>query len=108
VLALNDAPRELIAQSIPLAAGFTFACIVVLSLLYGSRWLHYLSITITSVLLVTLLGLNVAIVGLVDIPSSGVFLVVEMFALIILLDLVFMASFLVFEHRTFSACPPNS
>jgi hypothetical protein len=104
VLALNDAPRELIASSMPLSIGFTVATIILLSVLYGSRPVHYLAIAVTTVLLIALLGLNVAVVGLVEIPSSGLFLIIEMFALIVVLDLVYVAAVLLIERRTFTAC----
>jgi hypothetical protein len=79
---------------------FTLAAATLLSLLYGRRWTHYLSILLTCTILVLLLGLNVSTIGLVDIPSGSVYLVIELFALILALNLVYAAMFIALERKT--------
>jgi hypothetical protein len=96
----DEPPDELFRQAMPMTVLFTLAAATLLSLLYGRRWTHYLSILLTCTILVLLLGLNVSTIGLVDIPSGSVYLVIELFALILALNLVYAAMFIALERKT--------
>jgi hypothetical protein len=55
------------------------------------------AILIASALLVTLLGLNVSIMGLVYIPRGDLYRILELYGLILSLGLVYMALFAALE-----------
>lgn len=101
VVAANAPPHELFEQAMPLTLGFTVAISLFLSWLYGRNGWHFAAILLTCTLLVLLLGLNVSAIGLVYIPSSSLFLIAELFGLILALDVVYMAVFIGFERKRF-------
>lgn len=98
----NARPGELIEGALPVTAVFTISFAVILSLLYGQRLLHYGVILLTCTVLMIVLGLNVSILGLVDIPTGAFYLVMELFALIIVIMAVYAAAFIVLEKKKFS------
>ena len=101
----DEPPGELFRQAMPMTVAFTLVTATLLSLLYGRRWTHYLAILLTCTILVLLLGLNVSVIGLVDIPSGSVYLVIELFALILALNLVYVAMFIALERKTLIYTP---
>lgn len=103
LIAANGPPTELINQAGPMTAIFTLAVAIALALYYRASWRKFLALLLTSVVLVALLGLNVSTIGLVSIPGSGWFLVLEMFILIIVLNLVYVAVFTLLERRSWRA-----
>ncbi len=101
VVTANAPPNELFEQAMPLTVGFTLAMSLSVSLLYGrSRW-HFAAILLTSTLLVLLLGLNVSAIGLVYIPRGSIYVIGEMFGLILALNLVYVAVFIGLERKRF-------
>lgn len=100
VTAGNGPPDELILQAMPITVIFTLATAVIISLLYGFRWSRFGAILLTCAVLVLLLGLNVSVIGLVSIPQGSWYLVMEMFVLILLLNVVFMLSFIGLERKS--------
>jgi hypothetical protein len=48
---------------------------------------------------VLFLGLNVSAIGLVDMPRNSTYLVAELFGLIVVIDMVFAATFLMLESK---------
>lgn len=105
VLAANEPPYALFGRALPLSAAFTVAMAAWIGYRYGRGWLHYVATLVTCAVLVLLLGLNVAIIGLVEVPSSAVYLIYEMFALIVALNLVFLGAYLVLERKRFFPKP---
>ena len=99
VAASSGMPTDLLGQALPMATIFTLLMAVVITWAYGRSWVNFGAVLITSVLLVLLLGHNVFILGLVDIPRGSFYLVLEMFALIILLNVVFAVSFMGFAYK---------
>ncbi len=99
LISLNGPPHDLIAQAMPITATFTFVMALVISIIYGFRWSSFGSALLTSVVLVLLLGLNVSVIGLVDIPRGSWYLVAEMLGLILMLNVAFVASFVVLERK---------
>jgi hypothetical protein len=97
--ASGDLPMDLLGQAMPMAAVFTLLMSVVITLGYGFSWQKFGVVLLTSVLLVLLLGHNMFIIGLVDIPRGSLYLVLEMFGLIILLNVVYAAVFVLFERK---------
>jgi len=62
--------------------------------LYARTWLQYGGILFTCAVLVLLLGLNVSAIGLIEIPRSALYLVLELTGLILALNLVYVVAFL--------------
>jgi hypothetical protein len=95
----NERPTELINKSIPLTIVFIFAATIILSLLYGHNLKHYLVILLTNTILILLLGLNVSILGLIFIPTDSLYLLLELFALIVAIFVVYALVFFVLEKK---------
>jgi hypothetical protein len=86
----------------PMTAVFTLGMAAIITLLYGRSWVKFASVLLTCIVLVALLGLNVSVIGLVSIPLGSFYLIVEMFGLIVALNVVYVAVFMVLERRRFS------
>lgn len=95
LIAANGPPDELIRQALPMTALFTLSMAIVVTLLYGRDWSRFGATLLTCSVLVLLLGLNISTIGLVTIPRGSFYLVLEMFGLILLLDLVYALVFAV-------------
>ena len=95
--AAGGLPMDLLEQAMPMTAVFTLLMSVVITLGYGRSWTKFSAVLLTSILLVLLLGHNVFILGLVAIPRGSMYLVLEMFGLIILLNIVYVVAFGLFE-----------
>ena len=100
LLQRDGPPEELFRQALPMTVAFTMATTVVLSLVYRRGWRGLSAILVTSAVLVIFLGLNVSIIGLVDIPRSSVHLVLELFGLIFAIAFVYTALFVAFERKS--------
>lgn len=101
LLAANARPDELFGHATPLTATFTLVFAGFLCYRYGRTSLDYISILVTCVTLVLLLGLNVAVLGLVEIPLGSFYLIGELFALILVLNVVFAGGFWMLEQKVF-------
>lgn len=95
----NEPPNQLFGQALPMTIVFTLGTSILVSLLYGRRWKHFGAILMTCSVLVMLLGLNVSVIGLVFIPSGSIYLVAELFGLILAINLVYVAVFFVLELK---------
>jgi hypothetical protein len=69
-------------------------------LLHRRNWLRAGAVLLTCTVLVLLLGLNVSAIGLVTIPRGSVYLVAELFGLILALNVVYMAVFIGLERKS--------
>ena len=85
----NQQPAELIMSALPMTIIFTIIFSVIISKLYGSLPHHYAAVFITSIILMAVLGLNVSILGLVEIESNDFILVLELFGFIFEIIFVF-------------------
>jgi uncharacterized membrane protein YuzA (DUF378 family) len=102
VMAAGGAPPpELLRQAMPLTVGYTLGTTVLLSLAWGRSPLKAGSILVTSAVLVTLLGINVSVLGLVELDGSVVPLLAMMVVLIMALILGFAGVFHLLERRRF-------
>lgn len=101
LLASNGPPDELIRQAMPMTVVFTLLMAALIGRLYARSWTQYAAILLTCTLLVVLLGLNVSVLGLVAIPRSALYLVVELAGLILALNLVFVVVFAALEWKSF-------
>lgn len=95
----GDLPMDLLGQAMPMTAVFTVLMAIGITLIYGFTWQKFGVVLLTSTLLVLLLGHNVFIIGLVEIPRGSFYLVLEMFGLIILLNVVYVIGFVLLEWK---------
>jgi hypothetical protein len=82
--------------------GFTLGMAVLITLLYGRSLTKFAAVLLTCVVLVALLGLNVSAIGLVAIPAGSLIVIAELFGLIVVLNAVYAAAFVVLERRRLS------
>lgn len=99
LLAANEPPAELIAQAMPLTVGWIVIAAALPSLLWGRSLKGLAANSLTSTLLVLLLGLNVSVLGLVEMSGGPPFVVLEFFALLVVIMLGYGATFRFLERR---------
>lgn len=99
ITAAGDLPMDLLGQALPLASVFTLFMAVGITVGYGGSWGKFGAVLLTSAILVLLLGHNVFILGLVEIPRGSFYLVLKMFGLILLLNVVYVVAFVLLEWR---------
>lgn len=92
-------PIALFRRTLPLMVATTVATAVTLSLLYRPDWRGWLVLLLTSTLMVFLLGLNVSILGLVEISSTTLRLLAAMLGLILTLAAVNVVVFAGLQRR---------
>jgi len=97
LVAANGPPDKLFGQALPMTAAFTLIAALLINILYGKRWRHFLVILLTCTVLVLFLGLNVSVIGLVTIPRGSFYLVLELFALILAINFIYAALYTVLE-----------
>jgi len=102
VIAANEPPGELIAQALPLTVLFTAVAATVVGRLYGRSWTQFGALLLSWTLLVLLLGLNLSTLGLIAVPRSGWYLMAEFYGLILILNGVYVLTFMVLERRNFT------
>ncbi|MCH2514543.1 MAG: hypothetical protein MK134_03055 [Dehalococcoidia bacterium] len=102
LIEVNESPNELIGKAMPLTVVFTFLMAGIVTVLSTRRWANFGSALLACVVLVLSLGLNVSIIGLVSLPSGSLYLVVELFALILALGVVFAVAFAILERKQLS------
>lgn len=95
----NEPPGELIGQALPMTGLFTFGAAGLVTWLFGRNWRQLGPVLLTCAVLVLLLGLNVSVIGLVEVPRSSLYLIVELYGLIVALDVAYVGVFVVLERR---------
>ena len=91
----------------PLTVVVTFLMAGIVTVLSTRRWANFGFALLACVVLVLSLGLNVSIIGLVSLPSGSLYLVVELFALILALGVVFAVAFAILERKHSVRDSPN-
>ena len=99
LIAANEPPSELIAQALPLTAAFIVVAAAIPSLLWGRSLEKVGSNLVTSTLLIVLLGLNVSVLGLVDMSGGSPFVVIEFLALLVVIMLGYGVAFPVLARK---------
>jgi hypothetical protein len=102
VSSTNGPPEELIDQAMPMTAVFTFGMAALITLLYNRSWVKFAAVLLTCTVLVASLGLNVSIIGLVFIPSGSLYLIGELFGLIVALNAVYAVTFMALDWRRYT------
>lgn len=90
----NGLPADLVRRVLPLVILYAIAMAVIVTAVFGRRWSGFLSVLAASISLMLLLGLNISALGLVSLASGWQILLLELFALILVLDLVFALVFM--------------
>jgi hypothetical protein len=103
LLLSSGPPDDLFRQAMPMTIVSTTVMVAIISRVYGRSWTHYAAILLTCTVLVLLLGLNVSVIGLIAIPGSSLYLIAELFALILALNLVYAVVFIVLEWKSFAS-----
>lgn len=93
LIAEGGPPDRLIWQALPLTFPFTVIGAAAFGIVCLGDMIGFAAALITSTVLVLLLGLNVSAIGLVEVPLSSLYLVGEIFGLILVLDLIYLAAF---------------
>lgn len=99
LIAANEPPNELIAQAMPLTFGFIVVAAAVISLLWGRTFRKFASGLVSTAILFLLLGLNVSVLGLVEMSGDAVPLLAEFFALLVGILGAFGVLFFILERR---------
>jgi hypothetical protein len=76
-------PGHLYLRAMPVTILTTLIFSAIVFKLYGRTLAQFVSIVITSAVMVLLLGLNISLMGLVFVPTSSLYLVAENFGLIL-------------------------
>jgi hypothetical protein len=100
VLEANESPRELFGEAMPLTVIFTLGSALLISLLWGRSLAKAGAVLLTCAVLVVLLGLNVSVLGLVYFPGDTLYRIAQLFALIVVLNVVFLGAFLFLERES--------
>jgi hypothetical protein len=101
LIVANEPPDELIRQAMPLTIGLILGSAALITILWGRNLVDVAAILLTCTVLIILLGLNVSVLGLVYLPGSAISLIAKMFGLILLLNLVYLATFLLLEREIY-------
>jgi len=106
LLRLSGPPEDLFRHALPMTITYTLATTLVLSLVYRRGWRGLVAILVASTTVVTFLGLNVSVIGLVTIPRSFLYLVAELVGLILSLGSIYAALFSVLERKSLGGPSP--
>lgn len=101
LMVLDGPPTYLFRQAMPMTIASTIVMAAIIGRLYARTWVHYAAILLTCAVLVSLLGLNVSVIGLISIPRSGIYLIFELVGLILALDMVFAVVFAALQWKSF-------
>jgi hypothetical protein len=99
LIAANEPPAELIAQAMPLTVGWIILAAASPTLLWGKSMKGLASNSLTATLLILLLGLNVSVLGLVDMSGGSPFVILEFLALLVVIMLGYGAAFHLMERE---------
>lgn len=102
LLQSKEPPRDLIGRAFPMTASFAFATAVLLSAIYRPRLAGVLALTVTTVVLLLLLGLNISVLGLVKVAAGETRLLGETFSLLAGLVVVYAVAVLLFARSAWS------
>jgi len=98
----NEPPSELFGDAMPLTVAFILLSALAVTWLFGRDWSRFLPVLVTCTVLVLLLGLNISVIGLVDIPRGSAYLVGELYALTAALDVAYATTFIALERASFA------
>ncbi len=103
LLTTDGPPSDLIGAALPMTILFTLGAAATLSVLFDRTLAGFGAIFVTCSVLVALLGLNVSVIGLIQIPTNSLYLVAELFGLIVVLAGSFAAVVIALAWKQFGA-----
>jgi len=89
LLQVKEPPRALIGRALPVSGLFTLSTAALLSVLYRPGWRGAAGLLLTTGVLVLLLGLNISILGLVEVPHAALGVLVEVVVLLMALAAIY-------------------
>ena len=101
LMLFDGPPTYLFRQAMPMTIASTIVTTAIIGRLYARTWVHYAAILVTCAVLVSLLGLNVSVIGLISIPHSSVYLIMEVVGLLLALNVVFAIVFAALQWKSF-------
>jgi hypothetical protein len=99
LIAMGQPPEWLFRDTLPLSVAFVVASAAIVAALFGHRWWHVAPALVTMTPLTLFLGLNISVLGMVDVPRSSRYLFALNFGLICALVVVYAAIFVALEWR---------
>jgi uncharacterized membrane protein YuzA (DUF378 family) len=96
-------PPELFRRATPLTVAFILGTTMAASLVWGRSLAKAASILVTTTVIIVLLGINLSVLGLVELDGSAVFMLAEMLLLVMALLFGFAGIFQLMERRRFRA-----
>ena len=101
LIAAGGSPTELIRKATPLSVVSILLATSFIHRLWGRGVGQFLALLLSCTLTIALLGLNVSVLGLVEFDSQGWVLVLYTYALTLLLNFVYLGTFVGLERRVF-------
>jgi hypothetical protein len=89
LLQTNEPPRALMGRALPVTGLFILGTAVLLSLVYRPGWRGAGGLLVTSTVLVVMLGLNISILGLVEVPRAALGVLGEVLLLLLALGAIY-------------------
>ena len=106
LIVADEPPVALIMDGLPMTVILSLAASVAITAMWGRQWSRFFAVLLTLTVLVVTLGLNISILGFVEIPSTSLYLVAELLGLVLMLDVVYLAVFSAAEWRGFASSRP--
>jgi hypothetical protein len=94
----NGMPAELLREITPLAAVYTVIMALIITYIHSRRWPGFLVVLAATAVLMFLLGLNIAPMGLVYLSGGWLHMLLELLALILTLNFVYVLAFVLLGH----------
>ena len=101
LLQTNEPPRALIGRALPVSGLFTLATAALLSLVYRPSWRGAGGLLVTAAVLVVILGLNISILGLVEVPRAALGVLGEVLVLLVALGGIYSAVVVLLNRTRF-------
>jgi hypothetical protein len=108
LLQTKEPPTELIGQALPMTGMFIVMFSALMVTLYRPNIVGAFALLVTTAVMVAFLGLNISILGLVDVPSSQLRVLGETFGLLVALTAVYVAIVTPFVRRQLIGKPTHA
>jgi hypothetical protein len=103
LLQTNQPPVALIGRALPMTATFALATALLLTALYRPRPAGAIALTGTTAVLLLILGLNISVLGLVEVAKGEAHLLGETFGLLVALSAIYAVVVLAFARAAWSS-----
>lgn len=99
VIAASEPPGDLIASALPLTLGFLLGAVVLISGSWARSPREIVSVALTCTILVILFGLNISVIGLVELSGPATTMTAMFFGLIMMIMAGNATAFALLERR---------